>query len=625
MAFAAFADAPVDVAVVEVGHGRHLGRHQRRRRAGRRGHPGRARPRALPRHDDRARSPARRPGSSSPASYGVLAQQPVEAAEVLLRRVGRGRRHRRPRGHGVRRRCARSSPSAASCSTLRGPGRRVRRDVPPLHGAHQAHNAACALAAVEALPRRRARRARAARHRPGPGGVRRRRPRPGGWRWSGAAPDRGRRRRAQPGRCQAPRPTAVGEAFGFSRWSAWSAAMADKDVARHARGARAGAGRGRRHPDRLVAAAMPADELAALAVEVFGADRVDGRAAPGRRARRRRSRWPRRTRRTSAAPACWSPARSSPSARPATLLVARDADACRATDSMRAICAERAGLRGARDRARDPGGDRPRRRRPRSRCGRSAAAGASLCVRRWPGCCAAGGRTSPGWVLQVAADRDRLRRTGDVLPRPGRSPRSGSLALVPRAARGRAAAQADAGQARRRPSLRRVSVPTDDASAPWSWSSPTASAAAWSARCSARFERKGLAIVALELRTHRRRHWPTALRRARRARPFYPPLREFITSRPAGRRWCSRATEAIEVVRALNGATDAGQGAAGHDPRRPVAVEPREPRPRLGLARVGRARDRAVLPRPLSRPDASRAVSVGTARGADTMTSSVSR
>ena len=36
VAYAAFADAPVDVAVVEVGHGWLLGRHQRRRRASRR-------------------------------------------------------------------------------------------------------------------------------------------------------------------------------------------------------------------------------------------------------------------------------------------------------------------------------------------------------------------------------------------------------------------------------------------------------------------------------------------------------------------------------------------------------------------------------------------------------------
>jgi dihydrofolate synthase/folylpolyglutamate synthase len=44
MAYAAFADAPVDVAVVEVGLGRRLGRHQRCRRPGVGGDPDRGRP-----------------------------------------------------------------------------------------------------------------------------------------------------------------------------------------------------------------------------------------------------------------------------------------------------------------------------------------------------------------------------------------------------------------------------------------------------------------------------------------------------------------------------------------------------------------------------------------------------
>ena len=42
MAFAAFADAPVDVAVIEVGLGRHVGLHQRGRRRGRDHHADRA-------------------------------------------------------------------------------------------------------------------------------------------------------------------------------------------------------------------------------------------------------------------------------------------------------------------------------------------------------------------------------------------------------------------------------------------------------------------------------------------------------------------------------------------------------------------------------------------------------
>ena len=55
--------------------------------------------------------------------------------------------------------------------------------------------------------------------------------------------------------------------------------------------------------------AMPADELGALAVDVFGADRVSVSPRAGRGHRRRRSSWPRPVRTTPwAAPACWSPA-----------------------------------------------------------------------------------------------------------------------------------------------------------------------------------------------------------------------------------------------------------------------------------------------------------------------------
>ena len=55
--------------------------------------------------------------------------------------------------------------------------------------------------------------------------------------------------------------------------------------------------------------AMPADELGALAVDVFGADRVSVSPRARRGDRARRSSWPRPVRTTpSAAPACWSPA-----------------------------------------------------------------------------------------------------------------------------------------------------------------------------------------------------------------------------------------------------------------------------------------------------------------------------
>ena len=84
-------------------------------------------------------------------AVGVLAQQPLEAAEVLLRRGRRGRGDRRPRGDGVRRRLPRPSRSAARCSTCAGLGGEYDEVFLPLLGAHQAHNAAVALAAVEAF------------------------------------------------------------------------------------------------------------------------------------------------------------------------------------------------------------------------------------------------------------------------------------------------------------------------------------------------------------------------------------------------------------------------------------------------------------------------------------------
>ncbi|MGZ4480081.1 MAG: nucleoside-diphosphate kinase [Nocardioidaceae bacterium] len=76
-----------------------------------------------------------------------------------------------------------------------------------------------------------------------------------------------------------------------------------------------------------------------------------------------------------------------------------------------------------------------------------------------------------------------------------------------------------------------------------------------------RFERKGLAIVAMDLRaidgemadTHYAEHVE---------RDFYPPLREFITSGPLVA-LVLEGDEAIAVVRALVGATDGRQAAAG--------------------------------------------------------------
>src|SRR6187401_2170531 len=77
----------------------------------------------------------------------------------------------------------------------------------------------------------------------------------------------------------------------------------------------------------------------------------------------------------------------------------------------------------------------------------------------------------------------------------------------------------------------------------------------------ARFEAKGLAIVALQ---HRQidgdladQHYAEHVER-----DFYPPLRAFVTSGPLVA-VVLEGDEAIEVVRALNGATDGRKAAPG--------------------------------------------------------------
>lgn len=76
-----------------------------------------------------------------------------------------------------------------------------------------------------------------------------------------------------------------------------------------------------------------------------------------------------------------------------------------------------------------------------------------------------------------------------------------------------------------------------------------------------RYESKGLTIVALEQRTidaavadeHYYEHVE---------RDFYPPLREFVTSGPLVAA-VLEGDEAVEIVRALNGATDGRKAAPG--------------------------------------------------------------
>ncbi|MEJ7628954.1 MAG: folylpolyglutamate synthase/dihydrofolate synthase family protein [Nocardioidaceae bacterium] len=149
MAFAAFADAPVDAAVLEVGlggtwdvtniadaavavvtpvgvdHAHLLG-----------GTPGEI--------------AVEKAGIIKAGSVAVIAQQEVEVAEVLLRRVAEvgATVAREGLEFGV---VQRSPGIGGQLVTLSGLGATYDDIFLPLYGAHQAHNAACAVAAVEAL------------------------------------------------------------------------------------------------------------------------------------------------------------------------------------------------------------------------------------------------------------------------------------------------------------------------------------------------------------------------------------------------------------------------------------------------------------------------------------------
>ncbi|HEY0949342.1 bifunctional folylpolyglutamate synthase/dihydrofolate synthase [Nocardioides sp.] len=149
MAYAAFADAPVDVAVVEVGMG---GSWDATNVADA------AVAVVLPVAVDHAAylggTPAaialEKAGIIKPGSVAVLAQQATEAAEVLLQRASEVGARVVAEGvdFGVI-----SRVPAVGGQVLSLQGLRARYDdvFLPLHGAHQAQNAAIALAAVEAF------------------------------------------------------------------------------------------------------------------------------------------------------------------------------------------------------------------------------------------------------------------------------------------------------------------------------------------------------------------------------------------------------------------------------------------------------------------------------------------
>ncbi|KAA0932240.1 MULTISPECIES: bifunctional tetrahydrofolate synthase/dihydrofolate synthase [Streptomyces] len=269
MAYAAFADTPVDVAVVEVGMG---GSWDATNVID--GDVAVVTPIDLD-HTDRlggttGEIAGEKAGIIKPGATVVLAQQPVDAAQVLLRKAGEADATVAREGleFGV---VSRQVAVGGQLLTLRGLGGEYEEVYLPLHGAYQAHNAAVALAAVEAFF-----------------GVGAQRPEP----LDAETVRKAFASVASPGRLEIVRrsPTvvldaahnpagarataeAVQEVFDFSRLIGVVGASGDKNV------------RGLLEAFEPIFTevvvtqnsshrAMDADELAAIAVEVFGDDRV---------------------------------------------------------------------------------------------------------------------------------------------------------------------------------------------------------------------------------------------------------------------------------------------------------------------------------------------------------------
>ncbi|MFM9369541.1 bifunctional tetrahydrofolate synthase/dihydrofolate synthase [Streptomyces sp. Da 82-17] len=269
MAYAAFADAPVDVAVVEVGMG---GTWDATNVID--ADVAVITPIDLDHTDRLGGTPGEIAGEKSGVikqdATVILAQQPVDAAQVLLKKAVEVNATVAREGmeFGV---VERQLAVGGQLVTLRGLGGEYDQIFLPLHGAHQAHNAAVALAAVEAFF-----------------GV-------GGARVEPLDADTVRKAFASvvsPGRLEVVRksPTvlldaahnpagarvtaeAISEVFGFSRLIGVVGASGDKDV------------RGLLEAFEPIFAeivvtqnstprSMDADELAAVAVEVFGDERV---------------------------------------------------------------------------------------------------------------------------------------------------------------------------------------------------------------------------------------------------------------------------------------------------------------------------------------------------------------
>ncbi|MET8681652.1 folylpolyglutamate synthase/dihydrofolate synthase family protein [Streptomyces sp. NPDC004647] len=149
MAYAAFADAPVDVAVVEVGMG---GSWDATNVID--GQVAVVTPIALDHTDRLGPTPGEiateKAGIVKQGATVVLAQQPVDAAQVMLKRAVEvdATVAREGMEFGI---SARELAVGGQLLTLRGLGGEYPDVFLPLHGAHMAHNALVALAAVEAF------------------------------------------------------------------------------------------------------------------------------------------------------------------------------------------------------------------------------------------------------------------------------------------------------------------------------------------------------------------------------------------------------------------------------------------------------------------------------------------
>ncbi|WP_455357052.1 bifunctional tetrahydrofolate synthase/dihydrofolate synthase [Streptomyces sp. SYSU K217416] len=269
MAYAAFADAPVDVAVVEVGMGGTWDATNVIDAS-----VAVVTPIDLDHTDRLGSTPgeiaAEKGGIIKQGATVILAQQPVDAAQVLLKKAVEvdATVARAGMEFGV---VAREVAVGGQQLTLRGLGGEYQDIFLPLHGAHMAQNAAVALAAVEAffgigaeqahpLDIDTVRKAFASVVSPGRLEVVRRSPTV---LLDAAHNPAGARATAD----------AVTEAFGFSRLVGVVGASGDKDVKGLFEGfepifAEVVVTQNSSHRS------MDADALAAIAVEVFGPDRV---------------------------------------------------------------------------------------------------------------------------------------------------------------------------------------------------------------------------------------------------------------------------------------------------------------------------------------------------------------